>query len=79
MKGLCDDDAASPDPPTPIMLDSSSAIALESSFHDTGHTHHILRSFHYVRERVAKGTFTTPWIMLENQLANIKQTPGPCQ
>jgi hypothetical protein len=65
--------------PVPIILDSSSAIAMGNSFKDTKHTRHIMRRYHFVREGVASKKFILFWITTDLQLADIgtKQTPGP--
>jgi hypothetical protein len=63
----------------PIILDSSSAIAMGNSFKDTKHTRHIMRRYHYVREGVAAQRFQLDWISTEFELADLgtKQLPGP--
>jgi hypothetical protein len=65
--------------PVPMILDSSSAIAMGNSFKDTKHTRHIMRRYHFVREGVANKKFALSWIKTDLQLADIatKQTPGP--
>jgi hypothetical protein len=64
---------------TNIYFDSSSAIAMGTSFRDTKHTRHILRRFHYVREGINSNRFRMLWIQTLVQQADIgtKQNPGP--
>jgi hypothetical protein len=66
-------------PPTSIYFDSRSAIAMGASFRDTKHTRHIMRRFHYVREKIAANRFTAQRITTEFQLADIgkKLNDGP--
>jgi hypothetical protein len=65
--------------PTNIYFDSRSAIAMESNFRDTKHTHHILRRYHYVREGIKSKRFNMLWLQTLVQLADIgtKINPGP--
>ncbi len=66
-------------PPTSIYFDSRSAIAMGASFRDTKHTRHIMRRFHYVREKIAANRFTAQRITTEFQRADIgkKLNDGP--
>jgi hypothetical protein len=53
----------------PLILDSSSAIAIGNSFKDTKHTQHIKHHFHFVQSMIDK-TFIIPlWITTKGQLA----------
>jgi hypothetical protein len=45
-----------------VHFDSKSAIAMDSSYHDTKHTRHIMRRYHYVREGIASNRFAAKWI-----------------
>jgi hypothetical protein len=65
--------------PTNIYFDSKSAIAMGESYKDTKHTMHIMRRYHYVRERIAANQFSMVWIKTEFQLADIgtKNNAGP--
>ena len=62
-----------------VYLDSSSAIAMGSSFRDTKHTRHILRRFHFVRHGVETNQYRLLWVGTEDQLADIgtKNLLGP--
>jgi hypothetical protein len=66
--------------PTNIYFDSKSAIVMGSNFHDTKHTRHILRRYHYVREGIRSKRFNMQWLQTLVQLADIgtKINPGPC-
>jgi len=55
----------------PLILDSSSAIAIGSSFKDTKHTRHIMRRFHFVRSMLDKRFIILLWISTKGQLADI--------
>ena len=55
----------------PLILDSSSAIAIGSSFCDTKHTRHIMRRYHFVRIILKKGFIILLWITTKGQLADI--------
>jgi hypothetical protein len=55
----------------PLILDSSSAIAIGSSFKDTKHTRHIMRRYHFVRSMLEKGFIILLWINTKGQLADI--------
>ena len=55
----------------PLILDSSSAIAIGSSFKDTKHTRHIMRRFHFVRSMLDKRFITLLWISTKGQLADV--------
>jgi hypothetical protein len=65
--------------PTTIFFDSKSAIAMGNSYHDTKHTRHIMRRYHYVRNEIVAKRFTMHWIGTEFMVSDIgtKQTPGP--
>ena len=45
--------------PTPISLDSTSAIPMGNSFRDTRHTRHIMRRHQCVREQIELGIYIT--------------------
>jgi hypothetical protein len=66
--------------PTNIYFDSKSAIVMGSNFHDTKHTRHILRRYHYIREGIRSKRFNMQWLQTLVQLADIrtKTNPGPC-
>jgi hypothetical protein len=55
----------------PLILDSSSAISIGSSFRDTKHTRHIMRHYHFVRSMVEKGFIILLWITTKGRLADI--------
>jgi len=55
----------------PLILDSSSAISIGSSFRDTKHTRHIMRRYHFVRSMVEKGFIILLWITTKGQLVGI--------
>jgi len=55
----------------PLILDSSSAIAIGSSFCDTKHTRHIMMRYHFVRSMLEKGFIILLWITTKGQLADI--------
>jgi hypothetical protein len=55
----------------PLILDSSSAIAIGSLFKDTKHTRHIMRRFHFVRSMLDKSFIILLWITTKGQLADI--------
>jgi hypothetical protein len=55
----------------PLILDSSSAIAIGSSFKDTKHTRHIMRRYHFVRSMLEKSFIILLWINTKGQLADI--------
>ena len=52
----------------PLILDSSSAIAIGNSFRDTKHTRHIMRRFHFVQSMIDKNFITPLWITIKAQL-----------
>jgi hypothetical protein len=54
-----------------LILDSSSAIAIGSSFKDTKHTRHIMRRYHFVQSMLEKGFIILFWINTKGQLADI--------
>jgi hypothetical protein len=54
-----------------LVLDSSSAIAIGSSFKDTKHTRHIMRRYHFARSMLEKGFIFLLWITTKGQLADI--------
>jgi len=66
-------------PPTAMIFDSKSAIAMVSSDKDTKHTRHIMRRYHFVRNEIAAKRFVMNWIGTEYMVSDIgtKQTPGP--
>jgi hypothetical protein len=55
----------------PLILDSSSAIAIGNSFKDTRHTRHIMRRFHFVRSMIDKNFIIPLWITTKGQLADL--------
>jgi len=55
----------------PLVLDSSSAIAIGSSFKDTKHTRHIMRRYHFVRSMLEKGFIILLWITTKGQLSDV--------
>jgi hypothetical protein len=55
----------------PLILDSSSAIAIGNSFKDTKHTRHITRRFHFVRILIDKKFIILNWITTKRQLSDI--------
>jgi hypothetical protein len=66
-------------PPTAMIFDSKSAIAMVSSYKETKHTRHIMRRYHFVRNEIAAKRFVMNWIGTEYMVSDIgkKQTPGP--
>jgi hypothetical protein len=55
----------------PLILDSSSAIAIGNSFRDTKHTSHIMRRFHFVRSMIDRILIIPLWISTKGQSADI--------
>jgi hypothetical protein len=55
----------------PLILDSSSAIAIGTSFKDTKHTRHIMRRYHFVRSMIDKNFIILLWISTKGQLADL--------
>jgi hypothetical protein len=66
---LLDDDAERTG--IPLILDSSSAISIGTSFRDTKHTRHIMRRYHFVRSMIDKKFVIPLWITTKGQLADI--------
>jgi hypothetical protein len=65
--------------PTTMYFNSKSAMAMGNSYHDTKHTQHIMRRYHFVRNEIAARRFETRWISMEFMISDIgtKQLPGP--
>ena len=57
--------------PTPLLLDSKSAVDMGKNYRDTRHSRHILRRYHYVREGEKDGHHILHWVPCEVQLADI--------
>jgi hypothetical protein len=55
----------------PLILDSSSAIGIGTSFKDTKHIRHIMRRYHFIRSMVDKQFIIPLWITTKGQLADI--------
>jgi hypothetical protein len=55
----------------PVILDSSSAIAIGASFKDTKHTRHIMRRYYFVCSMIDKQLLLPLWITSKGQLADI--------
>jgi hypothetical protein len=55
----------------PLILDSSSAIAIGTSFKVTKHTRHIMQRYHFVRCMIDKRFIIPLWIPTKGQLADI--------
>ena len=57
--------------PTPILLDSSAAVAMAETAQSTKRTRHIDRRFHYVRQGQATGKHQIKWISNTDQIADL--------
>jgi hypothetical protein len=59
-------------PPTVVYFDSKSTIAMGASYKDTKHTQHIMRRYHYVRNKIAAGRYESKWFGTDYEIADIQ-------
>ena len=63
--------------PFPLLCDNQSTLALVQSKSVSSYSKHINVRYHFIREHVSDGTFTTTWIPTEDMTADILMKPLP--
>jgi len=63
--------------PFPLLCDNQSTLALVQSESVSSHSKHINVRYHFIRELVSDGTFSTTWIPTEDMTADILTKPLP--
>jgi hypothetical protein len=61
--------------PFPLLCDNQSTLALVQSESVSSRSKHIDIRYHFIREHVSDGTFTTTWIPTEDMTADILTKP----